>query len=106
MSRGRLLVAAAVLVALGVASYLVVDRYGEIAYIPGLVSGFAATLIAFVLALEFEARREDRALARAEAETNHVRVTEARKRLLAVRTELEKNRVSIGQIEAGLRSQV
>ena len=46
-----------------VASYFVVDRYGASAYIPGVVSGFAATLIAFVLALEFETRRERRSVA-------------------------------------------
>jgi hypothetical protein len=106
VKRARLAaLAATFLAALAVASYWIIDRYGELAYVPGFVSGLAATVIAFVLALEFEARRENRALVLAEEETNRARVTEARKRLLALRTELEKNQTSIGQIVTGLRSQ-
>jgi hypothetical protein len=105
LTRRVTLVVGLLLAALVVWSAVMVDRYGEAAYIPELVSGFAATFVAFVLALEFESRRESRALARAEEATNHARTTEARKRLLSLRTELEKNRESVATIDDGLRSQ-
>lgn len=86
-----------------VASAWVVDRYGGASYWPSLIAQFAATLLAVVLALEFEARRERRALLRGELELNDIRSTEARKRLLSLATELEKNDVSIKEIIRALQ---
>jgi hypothetical protein len=101
-----LAVVIAVAAMLCLASWWAVDRYGGPAYVPGLISGFAATLVAFVLALELETLRTRAEFARADEETNATRVTEARKRLLALRTELEKNKTSIGEIAKGLASTV
>jgi hypothetical protein len=81
------------------ASTWTVDRYGGASYWPSLL----ATLVAVVLAFEFERRRERRALERAEESLTRRRETEARKRLLALQDELERNQISIDGIAKELQ---
>ena len=80
-------------------SAVTLDRYGGASYFPALL----ATLAAVVVAFEFERHRERQALKRAEESLMQRRKTEARKRLLALRTELEKNQVSIDTIVEALK---
>jgi len=69
--------------------------YGGMPYFPALATEFGASLAAFVLALEWEAYRERAAIVRSANETTRARKTEARKRLLSLQKELERNEVSI-----------
>jgi hypothetical protein len=85
-----------------VAAVAVLERYGGLAFWPALVTEFAATLVAVFLALEIERRRERAALERVAKDTDKIRSTEARKRLLALQDELERNQASIGEIVDGL----
>jgi hypothetical protein len=98
----RLLAAAAALVVFVAVSAAVAASYGGDSFWPALVTEFGATLLAVLLALEIESRREVRALERAVDETLKARSTEARKRLDAVRMELAKNQTSIGEVADGL----
>jgi hypothetical protein len=101
----RHLTVAAILVAAlvaAVASVIVVKHFGGVTYFPGLVGGFASSLVAFVLALSWERERE---LKRFEGEAralNERRGTELRRRLQPVLAELEKNAVSIREVAGAL----
>lgn len=88
--------------AFAVLTVVVVDRYGALAYLPELTTGFGASLAAFMLALEWEAHRERATLERSEKSANDARHTEARKRLLAIESELGRNKVSIDLLAARL----
>jgi hypothetical protein len=90
----RVLAYVCVIFVLAALSAWTADRYGGASYWPSLL----ATLVAVVLAFEFERRRERRALGRAEVSLMRRRETEARKRLLALQAELEKNQISIDGI--------
>jgi hypothetical protein len=101
MEKFRLwLIAAAVafLVLTGVA----LGVYGGLPYWPALSTEFGASLAAFVLALQWESHRAGAALARAAKEANELRETEARKRLLALESELKRNKKSIDDLSAKL----
>jgi hypothetical protein len=102
-----LLVAAAVTAA--VAALLVLRRYGGDSLWPELVSGFGASLLAFMLALTWESDRERRRFAQemeregrrfeqAAKELEQERATEVRRRFQGVRTELQKNDESIAML--------
>lgn len=92
----------AFVLALVVAAILVLRCYGGDSFWPELVAGFAATVLAVVLALEFESRRDADALNRLSQDTAETRKAEARKRLGAVRREMEANQTSIGEVADGL----
>jgi hypothetical protein len=98
----RVLAYVFVIVVLAALSAWTADRYGGASYWPSLL----ATLVAVVLAFEFERRRERRALERAEVSLMRRRETEARKRLLLLQEELAKNQISINDIVNGLMQHV
>jgi hypothetical protein len=99
----RILVIAAGVAFFAAASASMADRYGGALYWPALLSQFGATLLAVVLALGIDSRRERRALERHERSLADERTSEARKRLLALLVELERNQSSIESIVRGLR---
>jgi hypothetical protein len=88
----------AVLVACGVAVLVVLRFYGGDTFIPEAVGGFAASLGAFMLALAWERDREQEKVTAAATELAKSRVTEARRRLPAVRKELEANAKSLDEL--------
>ena len=95
-------IAAVVAALLVPAAAIVLTLYDGELFWPGLIAEFAATLVAVVIALDLERRRERRAITRAASDERERRSTEAKKRLAALRRELEANQTSIGEIAAGL----
>jgi hypothetical protein len=93
--RPHLLLGLVVLIILTGISGLLVGLYGGGSFWPGLVSGFIATLVAFILALYLEREREQRQLSRSADELVMERATEVRRRLAPVRRELEVNKESV-----------
>ena len=78
ISQSRFWATVLVLIALGiVGSWVVLSLYGAGSYLPGLVTGFLGTLVAFVLALTWERDREGRQLAREAKDLQDRRATEA-----------------------------
>jgi hypothetical protein len=76
--------------------------YGGLPYWPALATEFGASLAAFTLALQWEGHRTAQALVRTAREAADLRQTEARKRLLALATELKRNKVSIDDLAKNL----
>jgi hypothetical protein len=74
------------------------DAYGAESLLPAFVTGFAGTLLAFILALRFEGDRERRRAAVAEVELRARRETEVRRRFEPIRAELEKNAKSLDEL--------
>jgi uncharacterized membrane protein YeaQ/YmgE (transglycosylase-associated protein family) len=81
-----------------ISSAIVIERYGAGSYFPGLVAGFAGTLVAFMLALTWERERDRRHAVRAEAELEKQRGTEVRRRCEPIAVELEKNGESLATL--------
>jgi hypothetical protein len=94
-SRSVALAAVLIVAAGAVAVVLVVDDYGGASFFPGLIASFIATLFAFVLALWWERKREQRVLTNEAAEMDERRVTEVRRRFAPVRAELENDAESL-----------
>lgn len=106
MGRGDRILAALVGIAIYAAvSAWTIDRYGAALFWPAFVTQFGATLLAVVLAFAIENRREQRALVAADENLTQRRQAEARKRLLALGDELEKNQVSISEIVKGIEDE-
>jgi hypothetical protein len=95
---GILILFAALIAVFGAAK--VTDTYGGVSYWPQLAAGFAASLVAFMLALAWESDRERKRLerdvaaakARSEQETRDLEArlsTEVRRRFAAVKEELD-----------------
>jgi hypothetical protein len=92
---------------------VVLDEYGGLAFFPGLIGGFGASLFAFMLALRWDHEREHER-ARAEAEERAVErerqatkqhdqvVIEAQRRLEPIRKELGRNKESVEQLAKSL----
>jgi hypothetical protein len=74
---------------------LVIGRYGGGSFFPGLIASFIATLFAFLLALWWERKREQRQLTKEAADLDKRRVTEVRRRFAPIRAELEKDAKSL-----------
>lgn len=74
---------------------VVVELYGGRDLSSELVGSFAGTLVAFMLALAWERERELRRAQDDASELTARRVTEVRRRLEPIRTELEKNLQSV-----------
>jgi hypothetical protein len=98
------------LVGAGVLGFVVIRLYGLESFLPGLVGGFGASLVAFVLALSWERDkerqqvkeerdRELKQLARREQTFNERRRAELQRRLSTVRTELERNFESLQSLK-------
>jgi hypothetical protein len=98
----KLLLVAAVVATAGAVVVIVV--YGAGSLIPGLVGGFVASLLAFVLALSFERDQELRRLKRGAEEQQDERTTEVRRRLESIRAELEKNAESLRDLKIDPKS--
>jgi hypothetical protein len=90
----RLVLAIALIVGL-ISSGVVIQQYGSGSYFPGLVAGFAGTLVAFMLALTWERERDRRLVVREAAEVEQQRATEVRRRFEPIAVELEKNGESL-----------
>ncbi len=81
-----------------IGTILVLVWYGGLAFWPGLVGGFGATLAAFLLALNLDHEKERR---RAEHDATALRdrlVVEAKRRLEPVRKELSLNQESVDSL--------
>jgi hypothetical protein len=78
-----------------VAVVVILVQKGGGSFFPGLIACFIATLFAFVLALWWERKREQRQLTRDTTELERRHVTEVRRRFAPVRAELEKNSDSL-----------
>lgn len=74
---------------------VVVAEYGGESFFPGLVAGFAGSLVAFMLALRWEREREVRGTERDAKDLEQRRATEVRRRFEPVAAELEKNAESL-----------
>ena len=97
ISQSRFWATVLVLIALGiVGSWVVLSLYGAGSYLPGLVTGFLGTLVAFVLALTWERDREGRQLAREAKDLQDRRATELRRRLEPVRASSRRTRRACG----------
>jgi hypothetical protein len=94
LSRPLAMILAAGFVCLAGAAFVVWD-YGGQGFFVELTAGFAAALVAFVLALEWEREREQRRLERTAKELASARETEARRRFETVRRELLANLESL-----------
>jgi len=103
LKSARLLLGAFGVAAL-VAIVVVIVVYGSGSLIPGLVGGFAASLLAFVLALTWERDQELRRLSLSTEKEQARRTTEVRRRLASVRAELERNSESLRDLEIDPRS--
>jgi hypothetical protein len=94
LSRPLALIVAAGFICL-VGAVFLLWRYGGEGFFVELTAGFAAALVAFVLALEWERKREQDRLGRAAEELAKQRETEARRRFETVRRELLANLESL-----------
>jgi hypothetical protein len=72
--------------------------YGGASLWPGLVTGFGGSLLAFMLALNWERERDSVRQAKATAELAEQRITEARRRFESIRAELKKNADSLDSL--------
>jgi hypothetical protein len=99
--------------AFAIGTILVIDNYGGLTYYPGLLSGFGASLFAFMLALRWDHERErERAQEEAheraadrdrrDTEEHEQLVVEARRRLQPVRKELLRDQESVDQLMRSL----
>lgn len=93
-------------VAAGLASVLgavaLIRVYGGESFLTELIAGFGAALLAFMLALTWEADRERRQFARSAEALAEQRVTEVRRRLATIKEELERNRESLETLKKGI----
>jgi hypothetical protein len=76
--------------------------YGGGPFWPSLIANFAASLLAFMLALAWESERERNRIARDASELDGQRKTEVRRRFESVRKELRANLVSVKSLEGNL----
>jgi hypothetical protein len=74
---------------------VILNEYGGGSFFPGLIASFIATLFAFVLALWWERKREQRELAKGAAELERRHATEVRRRFAPIRAELVKDEESL-----------
>jgi hypothetical protein len=84
-------------------SVWLVLAYGLEGYTVQLVPGFAAALLAFVIALAWERAREAKQLADSAERLVDEQTTEVRRRLATVREELRENRESLEFIHADIQ---